>query len=123
MLRMQRVVIDHRPFLYNLWRIYSSSPNVKGMSAPAGTDDQVRRSAISFRQNKGANYTLSAFDVNQKLTAIIPTAIFDNLSDQEVNRLSRLFEETYANPPPAGASRRRRRTRRYTKKRLTRKHK
>ena len=90
------------------------------MSAPAGTDDQVRRSAISFRQQKGANYTLSAFDVNQKLTAIIPT--LENLSDQEVNRLSRLFEETYANPPPAGASRRRRRIRR-SKKRLTRKHK
>lgn len=89
------------------------------MSAPAGIDDQVRRSAISFRQQKGANYTLTAFDVQQKLTAIIPT--LENLSDQEVNRLSRLFEETYANPP-AGASRRRRR-RRHTKKRLTRKHK
>ena len=91
------------------------------MSAPAGTDDQVRRSAISFRQQKGANYTLTAYDVQQKLTAIIPT--LENLIDQEVNRLSRLFEETYANPPPAGSSRRRRRTRRYTKKRLTRKYK
>lgn len=72
------------------------------MSAPAGTDDQVRRSAISFRQQNGAN-TLTAFDVHQKLTQIIPT--LNTLSDQEVNRLSRLFEETYANPPPVGASR------------------
>lgn len=70
------------------------------MSAPAGIDDQVRRSAISFRQQNGAN-TLTAFDVQQKLTAIIPT--LNTLSDQEVNRLSRLFEETYANPPPAGS--------------------
>lgn len=92
------------------------------MSAPAGTDDQVRQSAISFRQQKGANYTLKVFDVQQKLTQIIPT--LETLSNEEVNRLSRLFEETYANTPPAGSSRRRRRSkRRHTKKRLTRKHK
>lgn len=71
------------------------------MSAPAGTDDQVRRSAISFRQQKGANYTLAVSDVQEKLIEIIPN--LNTLSDQEFNRLSRLFEETYANPPPAGS--------------------
>jgi hypothetical protein len=76
------------------------------MSVPAGiTDEAIRQAAISFRNQKGANYTLTAFDVFQKLQTLFGPG-FDDLSTEETNRVSRLFEDAFMNAPAGSGGKR-----------------
>jgi hypothetical protein len=70
------------------------------MSAPAGiTDEAIRAAATAFRSTKADNYTLTAFDVAEKLKTLYGSAAFDSLTTDEMNRVSRIFENAFMNRP------------------------